>query len=108
MYTARTAAFPVMPSHSHSRDGRHSRTAGQISWAQERTRKKTPYSVESLKCSKTTAKWIAAAAADSDERAARRYGLVVADTTWVFSFARTGGLIVRMPTVLEAGAGRAS
>src|SRR5262249_45645274 len=42
-YTATIAAFPAMPSPSHHRDGRHSRTAGQISWAHEMTRKKTPY-----------------------------------------------------------------
>src|ERR1700722_17169284 len=41
-YTAMTAAFPAMPSHSHSRDGRHSRITGHIICAQEITRKKTP------------------------------------------------------------------
>ncbi len=44
-YTARTRAFPAMPSDSHSRDGRHSTTAAQINWAQEMMRKKTPHSV---------------------------------------------------------------
>jgi len=46
-YTAITMAFPAMPSHSLSRHGRHSRTAGHISWAHETTRKKTPYTVYS-------------------------------------------------------------
>ena len=53
---ARTMAFPAMPSHSHSRDGRHTRTVGQINWAQAITRKKTPYRVYSVKWLNTTAK----------------------------------------------------
>src|SRR6266849_1267677 len=71
-YTAITMAFPAMPSQSQSLDGRHSRTAGQITWAQEITRKKTPYSVYSAKCSNTTAKWMAAAPMESAARPPRR------------------------------------
>src|SRR5215468_4265227 len=41
-YTAKMMAFPAMPSHSHSRDGRHITTAAQIIWAQAMIRKKTP------------------------------------------------------------------
>src|ERR1022692_885978 len=47
-YTARTRAFPAMPSDSHSRDGRHTTAAAQIIWAQEMMRKNTPYSTYSL------------------------------------------------------------
>src|SRR5579862_5743293 len=72
-----TPAFPAMPSHSQSRDGRQIRTAGQISWAHEITRKKAPYSAYSSKCSNTTAKWMAAAPTESDARPPRRYGRIV-------------------------------
>jgi len=76
-YTAITMAFPAMPSHSQSRDGRQSRTAGHITWAHEITRKKTPYSVYSSKCSNTTAKWMAAAPMERAARPPRRYGRTV-------------------------------
>jgi hypothetical protein len=61
-----------MPSDSHSRDGRHSTSAAQISWAQAVTRKNTPNKVYSAKCSKMTVKWIAAAPADSEATPPRR------------------------------------
>ncbi len=71
-YTAITMAFPAMPSHSHGRDGRQSRTAGHITWAHEIIRKKTPYSVYSAKCSNTTAKCMAAAPTENAARPPRR------------------------------------
>src|SRR5215470_16815059 len=71
-YTATTTMFPAIPSQSQSRDGHHSRTAGQITWAQAITRKKTPYRVYSAKCSNTTAKWMAAAPIESAARPLRR------------------------------------
>ena len=47
-YTAMTAAFPAMPSHSHSRDGPPEQDRGPLlTWAHEITRKKTPYSTYS-------------------------------------------------------------
>ena len=95
-YTAITMAFPAIPAHSQSRDGRHSRTAGQISWAHEITRKKTPYSVYSAKCSNTTAKWMAAAPADSAARPPSRYGRIVAGPVRTSLPARTGVLIPPM------------
>jgi hypothetical protein len=85
-----------MPSHSNSRDGRHSTTAAQIIWAQEITRKNAPYKAYSAKCSNMTAKWIAAAPTDSDARPPRIYGLAVAGvarTPWSLT---TGALIPRM------------
>ena len=95
-YTARTMAFPPIPAHSHGRDGRHSSTAGQISCAQESTRKNTPYSVYSAKCSKTTAKWMAAAPTDSAARAPSRYGRMVAGQARTSVSARTGVLMTAM------------
>src|SRR5215472_16767423 len=89
-------AFPAMPSDSHSREGRHSTTAAQISWAQETTRKNTPYRAYSAKCSNMTAKWIAAAPTDSEARPPRIYGLAVggvARTSWSV---KTGALIPGM------------
>src|SRR5215469_14074209 len=67
-YTMMMIALPAMPSDSQRRDGRQSRITGQISCAQEITRKKTPYRVYSAKCSNTTAKWMAAAPTESDAR----------------------------------------
>src|SRR5262249_9305478 len=95
-YTAITMAFPAMPSRSHSRDGRQSRTVGQIIWAHEITRKKTPYRAYSAKCSNTTAKWIAAALAESAARPPRRYGRTVGGPAWTSSPARTGVLVPQM------------
>src|SRR5215469_2687882 len=95
-YTATIAAFPAMPSPSHHRDGRHSRTAGQTSWAQEMTRKKTPYGTYTPKCANVTAKWIAAAPTDSAARPPRTYGRAVAGAGLTFSSARTEELIPRM------------
>src|SRR5579862_4322969 len=88
-----TPAFPAMPSHSQSRDGRQSRTAGQISWAHEITRKKTPYSAYSAKCSNTTAKWMAAAPTERAARPPSRYGRTVAGPVRTSLPARTGTLI---------------
>ena len=42
-YTTTTRAFPARPSHSQSRDGRHSTTAAHIIWAHAMTRKNAPY-----------------------------------------------------------------
>jgi hypothetical protein len=89
-------AFPPIPAHSHGRDGRHTRTAGQISCAQESTRKKTPYSVYSWKCAKTTAKWMAAAPTDSAARAPSRYGRIVTGPVRTSVSARTGVLMAPM------------
>src|SRR5215470_4099028 len=95
-YTATTRAFPARPSHSHSRDGRHSTTAAHISWAQEITRKNTPYSAYSAKCSNMTAKWIAAAPADSEARPPRIYGLAVVGVARSSWSVKAGALISRM------------
>src|SRR5262245_34908964 len=84
-YTTMTRAFPARPSHSHSRDGRHSTTAAHIIWAQATTRKNAPYRAYCAKCSNMTAKWIAAAPTDSEARPPRIYGLALADvarTSW--------------------------
>src|SRR5215472_2515021 len=96
-------AFPAMPSDSHSREGRHSTKAAQISWAQEMTRKNTPYRAYCTKCSNITAKWIAAAPADSEARPPRIYGLAVLAGARTCLPANTGALIPRM---LEAHAAR--
>ena len=95
-YTAMTRAFPAVPSHSHSRVGRHSTTAAQIIWAQAMTRKNTPYRVYSAKCSNMTAKWIAAAPTDSEAKPPSRYGLAVASLVRALSSAKTGVLIPSM------------
>ena len=102
-YTTMMMAFPAMPSDSHSRDGRQSRTAGQISCAQEITRKKTPYRVYSAKCSNTTAKWMAAAPTDSAARPPSRYGRTVAGRARTSWSAWTGVLIPRMLGARPAG-----
>src|SRR5215469_7890499 len=88
-YTATTAAFPAMASSSQGRDGRHSSTAGQISWAHATTRKNTPYSASCAKCSNTTAKCRAAAPADSAARPPRKYGRTVPASVRASSPART-------------------
>ena len=95
-YTAITMAFPAMPSHSHGRDGRQSRTADHITWAHEIIRKKTPYSVYSAKCSNTTAKCMAAAPTENAARPPRRYGRTVAGPVRTSLPARTGALIPQM------------
>src|SRR5215831_6814861 len=92
-YTARMMAFPVRPSHSQGRDGRHSTTAAQISCAQEMTRKNTPYRAYWVKCPKMTVKWIAAAPADSEARPPRRYGLAVAGAARIPRSVNTGALM---------------
>src|SRR5499427_10376731 len=92
-------AFPAAPSQSHGRDGRHSTKAAQISWAQEITRKNAPYRAYCAKCSNTTAKWIAAAPADSEARPPRIYGLAVAAGARTSSSVKTGALI---PGMLKA------
>src|ERR1700745_3486152 len=85
-----------MPSHSHGRDGRHSSTAGHISWAQDSTRKKTPYSAYSAKCSKVTAKWMAAAPADRAARAPARDRRTVAGGVRAWPPVTTGVVMPRM------------
>jgi hypothetical protein len=92
VYTAITMAFPAMPSHSQSRDGRQRRTAGQITWAHEMTTKKTPYSTHSMKCSNITAKWMDAAPTESAARLPRRHGRTVAGSVRTSLPARTGVL----------------
>src|SRR5215470_4601222 len=99
-YTAITMAFPAMPSHSQGRDGRHSRIAGQISWAHAITRKKAPYKAYSAKCADMTAKWIAAAPTDSAARPPSRYGRTVAGPMRASSPARTEVLMLRSSSVV--------
>src|SRR5262249_31638004 len=95
-YTATTRAVPARPSHRQSRDGRHSTTAAHIIWAQEITRKNTPYRAYSVKCSNMTAKWIAAAPTESEARPPRIYGLAVAGVARTSWSVRAGALISAM------------
>src|SRR5579859_4536364 len=106
-YTAMTMAFPAMPSHSQSRDGRQSRTAGHINWAHEITKKKAPYSAYSAKCSNTTAKWMAAAPTESAARPPSRYGRTVGGLVPASLSSRTEVLITpRLSSQSRAGIGQ--